>query len=67
MIINDDEIGRPLLTLRALLGDGRVEELQEHTHPLLRGLSSDECVVVAEFARLTAETRAWKEARRESA
>ncbi len=61
MRIDDGEIGRPLLTLRALLGDGRVEELQERTHPLLRGLSADECVVVAEFARLVAEDRAGEE------
>ncbi len=61
MRINDGAIELPLLTLRALLGDGRVEELQRRACPLLLGLSADECVVVAEFARLIAEVRAEEE------
>ena len=64
MRINDAELDLPLMTLRALLGDARVEELQERAASLRFGedYSAEELLCFAEFFRLCAETEARAEA-----
>jgi len=63
MRINDAEIELPLVALRPLLGDGRVDELQAAACRAARGLSTEERIVLAETLRHIAETRAWHEER----
>jgi hypothetical protein len=64
MKINNAEVDRPLVALRTILGDARVEDLQEQAATLRFSAEypADELICIAEFFRLCAETQAWKEA-----
>jgi hypothetical protein len=61
MRINDTELERSLVALRTLLGDARIDELCEEACRVAHGLSTEECMVLAEALRLIAEVRAWQE------
>ena len=60
MRINEAEVDRPLVALRAMLGDERVEELQERAAELRYAdeYTVEELLCFAEFFRLCAEVRA---------
>jgi hypothetical protein len=61
MRINDVEVERPAVALRAFLGDRRVDELNCDAVMRARFLSVEEVLVLAEFFRLIAEARARAE------
>jgi len=65
MKINDIELERPLKSLRSLLEDARVDELQSRAVELCwsEDYSVEELVCFAEFFRLSAEIEAWGESR----
>jgi hypothetical protein len=60
MKVSGVEVGMPLVALRTILGDTRVEELQGQAAELLyrEKYSVDELLCFAEFFRLMAEGRA---------
>ena len=63
MRINDVELESPLWTLRALLGDERVDEIGWAAHRVADEYRSvEELTAFAEHLRLFAENRARKEA-----
>ncbi len=69
MKINDRELERPLVVLRLLLGDERVEELQGVAAELRsrEDYTAEELMCLAEYFRLLAEGSAWVEEKRAAA
>ena len=65
MRINDVDLESPLITLRPILGDARVDEIGEAAYTVAGEYRSvEELAVFAEHLRLFATSRARKEAQR---